>query len=62
MKGMIIRAVPFMRSSRSFLKWTREELKQMNQITRKLMTMINALDPRDDIGRLCVKKRSKSTC
>ena len=32
-------AVPLVRYSGPFLKWTREELKQMDQRTRKLMTM-----------------------
>ena len=50
-------AVPLVRYSRLFLKWTREELKQMDQRTRKLMTMLEALDPRDDIDRLYVSRR-----
>ena len=33
----------------SFLKWTREELKQINQITIKLMTIHKALHPKGDI-------------
>ena len=39
------------RYSGPFLKWTREELKQMDQITRRLMTMHNTLHPREDIVR-----------
>ena len=35
----------------------REELIQMNQRTRKLMTMHKALHPRDDIDRLYVSRR-----
>ena len=50
-------AVPQVRYSGSFLKWTREELKQMDQRTRKLMTMHKALHPRDDVDRLCVSKK-----
>ena len=34
--------VSLVRYSRSFLKWTREEFKQMNQRTRKLMTIHKA--------------------
>ena len=45
------------RYSGTFLKWTREELKQMDQGTRKLMTMHKALNPRDDIDRLYVSRR-----
>ena len=47
-------AVPLVRYSGPSLKWTREKLKQMDQRTRKLMTMHKALHPRDDIDRLYV--------
>ena len=42
---------------RAFLKWTRDELKQMDQRTGKLMTMHKALHPRDDIDRLYVSRK-----
>ena len=45
-------AVPLVWYSGPFLKWTRDELKQMDQRTRKLMTMHQALHPRDDVDRL----------
>ena len=35
----------------------REELKQMDQRTRKLMTMHKALHPRDDVDRLHVSRK-----
>ena len=38
-------AVPLIRYSGHFLKWAREELKQMDQMTRKLMTMYKAVHP-----------------
>ena len=38
-KGINTWAVPIVRYSGPFLKWTRDELKQMDQRTRKLMTM-----------------------
>ena len=41
----------------TFLKWTREELKQMDKRTRKLMTMQKALHHRDDIDRLYVSRK-----
>ena len=47
-------AVPLVTYYRPFLKWTRDELKQMDQRTRKLMTMHKALHPRDDVDRLYV--------
>ena len=40
------RTVLLIRYSGSFLKWTRNELKQMDQRKRKLMTMHKALHPR----------------
>ena len=45
------------RYSGPFLKWTRDELKQMDQRTIKLMTMQKALHPRDDIDRLYVSRK-----
>ena len=50
-------AVPLVRYSGPFLKWTRDELKQMDQRTRKLMTMHKALHPRDDVDRLYVSRK-----
>ncbi len=56
-KGINTWAVPLVRYSRPFLKWTRDELKQMDQRTRKLMTMHKALHPRDDVDRLYVSRK-----
>ena len=56
-KGINTWAVPLVRYSEPFLKWTRDELKQMEQRTRKLMTMHKALHPRDDIDRLYVSRK-----
>ena len=44
-KGINTWAVLLVRYSGPFLKWTRDELKQMDQRTRKLMTMPKALHP-----------------
>ena len=44
------------RYSGPFLKWITNELKQMDQRTRKLMTMHKALHPRDDVDRLYVSR------
>ena len=49
--GINTRGVPLVRYSGLFLKWTREELKQMDQRTRKLMTMHKALHHREDVDR-----------
>ena len=56
-KGINNWAVPLVRYSGPFLKWTREELKQMDQRTRKLMTMHKALHPRDDVDILYVSRK-----
>ena len=56
-KGINTWAVPIVRYSGPFLKWTRDELKQMDQRTRKLMTMHKALHPRDYIDRLYVSRK-----
>ena len=53
-KGM---NVTFVRYFGPFLKWTRDELKQMDQRTRKLMTMHKALHPEDDVDRLYVSRK-----
>ena len=50
-------AVPLVRYSGPFLEWTRDELKQMDQRTRKLMTMHKVLHPRDDVDRLYVSRK-----
>ena len=51
-KRINTRAVPLIRCSGPFLKWTREDLKQMYQRRIKLITMHKALHPRDDVDRL----------
>ena len=56
-KGINNWAVPLVRYPVPFLKWTRDELKQMDQRTRKLMTMHQALHPRDDADRLYVSRK-----
>ena len=50
-------AVALVGYSGPFLKWTRDELKQMDQRTRKLMTMHKTLHPRDDVDRLYVSRK-----
>ena len=56
-KGINAWALPLVRYSGPFLKWTRDELRQMDQRTRKLMTMHKALHPRDDVDRLYVPRK-----
>ena len=56
-KGRNTWAVPLVRYSGPFLKWTKDELRQMDQRTRKLMTMHKVLHPRDDVDRLYVPRK-----
>ena len=49
--------VPIVRYSGPFLKGSRDVLKQMNQRTKKLMTIHKALPPRDDVDRLYVSRK-----
>ena len=56
-KGINPWAVPLVRYSGTFLKWTIDDLKQMDQRTRKLMTRHKALHPRDDVDRLYVSRK-----
>ena len=56
-KGINTWAVPLVRYSGPFLKWTWEELKQMDQRTKKLVTMHKAFHPRDDVDRLYVSRK-----
>ena len=56
-KGINIWAVSLVRYSGPFLKWTRDELRQMDQRIRKLMTMHKALHPRDDVDGLYVSRK-----
>ena len=53
-KGINIWVVLFVWYSGSFLKWTREELKRMDQRTRKLMTMHKTLYLRNVVDRLYI--------
>ena len=55
--------VPLIRYSGPFLKWTREELKQMDKEQKKkknkknIMIMHKALHPRDNVDRLYVSRK-----
>ena len=60
-KGINTWAVPFVRYSGPFLRWTREELKPIDQRIRKLKTMHKALHPRDDVDRLYVSRKEGGT-
>ena len=55
-KGLNIWVVPLVRYLGPFLKWTREELRQMGQRTRKLMMKHKASHSGDEIDKLYVSK------
>ena len=56
------RALTLVRYSRQFLKRTREELQQMDQRTRKLMTMHRGLYPRDPkTDYMCQEKEEEDS-
>ena len=50
-------AVLVVRYSESFLKWTREGIKQMDQRKRKLMTLNKVLNHGDAVDRLYVSRK-----
>ena len=45
------------RYSGPFLKYTREEIQQMDQRTRKFMSIHKALHPKDDVDCMCQEKK-----
>ena len=56
-KGINTWDVLLVRYSGPFLKWTRDKLKQLDQRTRKLMTMHKTLRPRDDVNTLYLSRK-----
>ena len=50
-------AVPLTRYSAPFLEWRRDEIKEMDRTTRKIMNMYNALHPRDSVARLYLPRK-----
>ena len=57
MKGLNTQAISLVRYSGQFLKRTRHEFEQMDKRTRKLMTILKLLHPRDDVDRLYVSRK-----
>ena len=50
-------AVSLLRYSAPFVNWTRSELKEMDRMTRKMMTMNRALHPKDSECRLNLPRK-----
>ena len=59
-KGINTWAVALVRFSGPFFKWTREKIQQMDQRTRKLMSMHKALQPWDDDDRLMCQEKKET--
>ena len=58
-KGINISAASLIRYSGPFLKWTREELQQMDDRIRKHMTMYKGLHPRDHVDCMYQEKKEE---
>ena len=52
------RAVSILRYGAGILKWNKNELKEMDRKTRKLMTMNKELHPMSDVARLYVSRKN----
>ena len=50
-------AVSLMRYGAGIINWRKDELKEIDRRTRKLMTMNKALNPNSDVARLYVKRK-----
>ena len=50
---------PFVKYSGSFLKWTKKELKQIDQKIRKIMMMHEVIYPKDDVDRLYESRKER---
>ena len=50
-------AVSLLRYSAPFVNWTKEEVREMDRMTRKTMTMNAALHPRDSVCRLHIPRK-----
>ena len=56
-KGINTWAVPLVRYSDPFLKWSRDEFKQMDQENKKTTDNALGITPRDDFDRLYVSRK-----
>ena len=50
-------AVSLLRYTAPFVEWRRDELKEMDTMTRKMITMNRALHPRDSVCQLYLPRR-----
>ena len=56
-KGINTLAISLLRYSAAFLDWTKEELKQLDRRTRKLLKMHKGLHPKSNVNRLYISRK-----
>ena len=54
-------SVPLLRYLGPFLKWTGEEVQQIDQRTRKSIKIYKALHARNDVDKQCQERKKKGT-
>ena len=55
-KAISSRALSVIRYGAGIIEWTKEELKEMDRKTRKILTIYMCFHPRDDVDRLYWKR------
>ena len=50
-------AVAVVRYSAAFIGWTKEETKEMDRATRKMLVQYQALHPKSNVTRLCMRRK-----
>ena len=56
-KGITTWAIGVVRYSAGVLDWTKDELRQMDPKTRKMLTLCGAFHKMGSFGRLCLKRK-----
>ena len=51
-------AVSVVRYSTGIVKWSKNEMKEMDRKTRKIMCMYRALHSRADVDRICLPRKA----
>ena len=51
--------VPLIRYSALFIDWKRDEMKQLDRTTRKIMNLRKALHPRDSVARVYLPRKEE---
>ena len=56
-KAINSRAVSIIRYGAGIIEWTKEELRNMDRKTRKMLTMFRSMHPQADVDRLYRKRK-----